>query len=191
MKQIYIVLTRTGTILSTIIRGFTRDEYTHVSLSLDKKLNKMYSFGRLNPYNPFIGGFIREYINKGTFKRFVNTKALILELEIEDEQYKKIKEIIKYFDKNKEKFTFNVKGMFLSAIDVKVRKRKSFYCAQFVKHLLDRAGIKNEIQDTVRPENFKDLENAKVIYKGLLRKYKYKKRKIYARERKNVAGAAV
>ena len=191
MKQIYIVLTRTGTILSGIIRGFTRDEYTHVSIALDKKLNKMYSFGRLNPYNPFIGGFIREYINKGTFKRFVNTKALILELEIEDEQYKKIKEIIKYFEKNKEKFTFNVKGMFLSAIDVKVRKRKSFYCAQFVKHLLDRAGIKNEIQGTVRPENFKELENTKIIYEGLLRKYNHKKIKFYIGERKKVIKAII
>lgn len=191
MKQIYIVLTRTGTILSTIIRGYMRDEYTHASISLDKKLNKMYSFGRLNPYNPFIGGFIHEYIDKGTFKRFKKTKALILELNIEEEQYKKIEELIKYFERNKEKFTFNVKGMFLSAIDVKIRKRKSFYCAQFVKHLLDRAGIKNEIQDTVRPENFKKLENTKIIYEGLLRKYNYKKIKFNLGKMKRVTKVTV
>ena len=94
MKNIYIILTRTGTILSGIIRGFTKDEYTHVSISLDRDLNKMYSFGRLNPYNPFIGGFVHEYIDKGTFKRFKNTKALILEIEVTNDQYKKIIDII-------------------------------------------------------------------------------------------------
>lgn len=62
-RKIYIVLTYTGTILSKIIRIYTRAEFCHVSLSLDKRLNKMYSFGRLNPYNPFIGGFVHEGIN--------------------------------------------------------------------------------------------------------------------------------
>ena len=175
MKNIYIVLTRTGTILSGIIRGFTKDEYTHVSISLDRELNKMYSFGRLNPYNPFIGGFVHEYIDKGTFKRFKNTKTLILEIEVTNDQYKKIIDIIKYVKKNKEKYKFNVTGMFLSAIKVKIRKRRSFYCAQFVKYLLDRAKVENNIEDTVRPENFKKLPNSKEIYKGLLRNYKEQK----------------
>ena len=53
MKKIYIVLTHSGTALSKIIKGFTKDEFSHVSISLDKELNEMYSFGRLNPYNPF------------------------------------------------------------------------------------------------------------------------------------------
>lgn len=172
MKHIYIVLTRTGTMLSRIIRGFTKDEYTHVSISLDKELYEMYSFGRLNPYNPFIGGFVHEYIDKGTFKRFKNTKALILQVEVTEEQYNKMRDIIKYVKKNKEKYTFNVTGMFLSAIKVKVRKRRSFYCAQFIKYLLDRAKVKNNIEDTVRPENFKEMPNLKIVYEGYLRKYK-------------------
>ena len=67
MKKIYLVLTHTGTILSRIIRIYTKDEFTHVSISLDDELNEMYSFGRLNPYNPFLGGFVHENINYGTF----------------------------------------------------------------------------------------------------------------------------
>ena len=175
MKQVYLVLSYTGTILSKIVRFYTKKEYSHVSISLDKDLNKMYSFGRLNPYNPFIGGFVHEYIDKGTFKRFKNTKTLILEIEVTNEQYKKIIDIIKYVKKNKEKYKINVTGMFLSAIKVKIRKRRSFYCAQFVKYLLDRAKVENNIEDTVRPENFKNLPNSKEIYKGLLINYKEQK----------------
>ena len=51
MKKIYIILTHTGTILSKIIKKYTKDEFSHVSISLDVDLKEMYSFGRLNPYN--------------------------------------------------------------------------------------------------------------------------------------------
>ena len=75
MEKAYIVLTNTGTALSRLVRFYSRDEYAHVSLSLDKGLRHMYSFGRLNPKNPFIGGFVHEAVNKRTFKRFKKTKA--------------------------------------------------------------------------------------------------------------------
>ena len=48
MKKIYIILTHTGTMLSKIIKKYTKDEFSHVSIALDKELNRMYSFGRLN-----------------------------------------------------------------------------------------------------------------------------------------------
>ena len=70
MKKVYIILTHTGTIVSRIIRCYTGHEFSHVSISLDEELTKMYSFGRLNPYNTFIGGFVNERLNSGTFKRF-------------------------------------------------------------------------------------------------------------------------
>ena len=60
---IYIVLSHTGTVLSRLIKTFTRAEYSHVSISLDKNLEKMYSFGRINPYNPFYAGFVHEKIH--------------------------------------------------------------------------------------------------------------------------------
>ena len=72
MKEIYIVLTHTGTTLSGVVKFYTRKKYTHVSIGLDSELNELYSFGRLNPYNPFKGGFVREDLNNGTFARFKN-----------------------------------------------------------------------------------------------------------------------
>lgn len=54
MRKVYIVLTHTGTLLSKIIKNFTKDEFSHSSIALDVELKQMYSFGRLNPYNPFV-----------------------------------------------------------------------------------------------------------------------------------------
>ena len=87
MKKIYIMVSYTGTILSNLIRMYTGKEYTHVSISLDIKLHEMYSFGRIHPYNAFVGGFVREGKNFGTFKRFKKTKAAIYSIEVEDDQY--------------------------------------------------------------------------------------------------------
>ena len=92
MKKIYIILTHTGTILSHIIRYWTKDEFSHVSIALDADLEEMYSFGRLNPYNPFIGSFVHEHINKGTFKRFKKTQAEVYSIFVTDEQYDKYME---------------------------------------------------------------------------------------------------
>ena len=72
MKRIYIILTYSGTVLSRIVKAYTGAEYSHVSIGLDENLTKMYSFGRLNPYNPFIGGFVHEGIKYSDSSLFYN-----------------------------------------------------------------------------------------------------------------------
>ena len=67
MKDVYIVLTDTGSVFTRMIKFFTRKPYNHVSISLDEDLETLYSFGRLKPRNPFFGGFVEEKIDEGTF----------------------------------------------------------------------------------------------------------------------------
>lgn len=93
MKKIYIVLTHSGTALSKIIKGFTKDEFSHVSISLDKELNEMYSF----------------------------------------------------------------------------------YCAEFVKYVMEKANINTVLPELIRPENFKEITGLKEIYSGQLRNYHLQK----------------
>ena len=177
MKKIYIILTHTGTILSQIIRYWTKDEFSHISFALDADLEEMYSFGRLNPYNPFLGSFVHEYINKGTFKRFRKTRAEVYSMFVADEQYEKAKKTIAYFNKNKEKYKFNILGLACVSINKKIIKKNTFYCAEFVKHILKVSGVTevNELPEIIRPENFKQLQGLILEYEGLLRKYKKKK----------------
>lgn len=177
MKKIYIILAHTGTILSNIIRYWTKDEVSHVSIALDADLEEMYSFGRLNPYNPFWGGFVHEHINKGTFKRFKNTTAEVYSMFVTDEQYEKARKTIEYFNKNKEKYKFNVLGLACVSINKKIIRKNTFYCAEFVKHMLKVIGITevNELPKIIRPQSFKQLSGLRLEYEGLLRKYKKKK----------------
>jgi len=85
-KRIYIVLTRTNTLLSKMIGIIKKDEYTHASISLSRNLNCMYSFGRKNKFNPFIGCFAKENLNEGVFGLQKKLNGIVLEIEITPEQ---------------------------------------------------------------------------------------------------------
>lgn len=178
MKKIYIVLTHTGTILSKIIKSYTRNEFSHVSISLDIELKEMYSFGRLNPYNPFVGGFVHEYIDKGTFKRFYNTSAKVYSLEITEEQYKNVKDSIRRIQKEKDNYKFNILGLFAAGFHKKIEKEYSFYCAEFVKYVMEEAEIKIGLPDVVKPEDFESINELQKIYGGFLREYQFQKRNV-------------
>ena len=183
MKKIFIILTHTGTALSTIIKCYTKDEFSHVSIALDDELKEMYSFGRLNPYNPFWGSFVHEAIDKGTFKRFKNTTTEIYSLVVTDEQFEKSQKIIRYFEKHKEKYKFNIIVLAGVSIHKKIGGKNTFYCAEFVKHILKSSGINQafELPEIIKPQDFKSMQGLKLEYRGLLRKYK-KHRKINIKE---------
>lgn len=171
MKKIYIVLTHTGTTLSKIIKSYTKDEFSHVSIALDSQLQEMYSFGRLHPYNPFWGGFVHEYIDKGTYKRFYRTTTRVYSYEVAEEQYEKLKNNIKQIEANKEDYEFNIAGLVALGFHKKIGKEKSFYCAEFVKYVIEKANINMNLPTVIKPEDFKNVEGLQEIYNGLLRKY--------------------
>lgn len=171
MKKIYIILTNSGSMLSRVIKFYTRKEYTHVSIALDGRLRNMYSFGRLKPYNPFIGGFVHESTNHGTFKRFEKTTTCIYSIEVDEEQYEIIKQSIKEFKRKRRIYKFNIIGLFAVAIHLKFKSENSFYCAEFVKEVLQRANMANELPNIIKPEDFKNLSNLNMEYKGVLKDY--------------------
>ncbi len=169
--NIYIILTYSGTMLSKMIRIYTKDEFSHVSISLDKDLKKMYSFGRLNPYNPFLAGFVHEGINFGTFKRFKNTTSEVYSLKLSENQYRFIEKLINDMRISKISYKFNILGLILVALNIKYKSKHSFYCAEFVKYLLDKADVDLGLPELVKPINFRENDKVNLVYRGILRQY--------------------
>ena len=170
-RKIYIILTYSGTVLGKLIKMYTRSDYSHVSLSLDEKLTKMYSFGRLNAYNPFIGGFVHEGVNIGTFKRFKKTKAIIYSLDLTEEQYNKLSSIIKRMEKKKYLYKFNTVGLFAAAFNIKFKKNNCFYCAEFIKYLMEEADVKLSLPEVTKPTDFENINSLELEYNGILKNY--------------------
>ncbi len=173
MEKIYIILSQTGNFISRALKFFTHDEYNHVSISFDQNLETMYSFGRLNPYNPFHGGFVVEGKEIGTFKRFQKTKSMVLELPIDDEKYNSLKIFISEFLHQKEKYKYNYMGVLLAYFHKDYAPKWKYYCSQFVRECLANSHVENldKIPKIARPIDFLALPNKKIIYEGKLKDY--------------------
>lgn len=74
-------------------------------------------------------------------------------------------------EQEREKYRFNILG-FLAVTIKKRRKRKNyFYCAEFVRYILDEAYIDTELPEIIIPTDFQKMKNLNFIYKGKLRDY--------------------
>ena len=172
-KNIYVVLSQSGSLPSRILKFCTRDQFKHVSISLTPTLEQMYSFARLKANNPFIGGFVEEGKNVGTFKKFYNALVNVVEIKVDEEKYNSIKYFIEHFKMNKEQFKYNYLGVFFAALKLNYRPKYQFYCSQFVKVVLECFNIENsaDLPEVVKPIDFLKLSNKHIIYTGLLQQY--------------------
>jgi hypothetical protein len=160
-REVYIMLTDTGTWLNRIVKRYTHAPYNHASIGLDENLDGLYSFGRKVPTNPFYGGFVKEDVVKGTFRYYPNTKCVIYRMIVEEKEYKKIKKVIRKFEKLQKKYTFNLIGLLAVAIHKPIKRRKAYFCSQFVAEVFKQAGMDLFEKDSglVKPDDFRKLPN--------------------------------
>ena len=175
MKKVYIVLSRSNTIVAQLVRTFTRKYYTHASIAFEKDLNSFYSFGRKNPYNPFWAGFVTESARFGTFKRFSQTRVVMLDIAVSEEQYLAIERRINTMLMLQQHYHYNYLGLWLAGLRICYRRKRTFYCSEFVKDLLEKQNIKGArlLDAIVQPIHFLSLPTARRVYTGLLRDYRY------------------
>ncbi|MBO7187617.1 MAG: hypothetical protein J6V68_04400 [Clostridia bacterium] len=173
-QKIYVLLTHTGTILSKMVQKRTGGEFNHASLSFDDSLTKMYSFSRVNPYIAFIGAFMKEAYNQGTFKRFKKTKACLLEYSVSESSYSKIKSCVEKMYDERKKYGYAYKGLFSAGKGKVYRKENCFYCSEFVWSVLENGGVldKRVGKEVIMPMDFLEKTDGKIIYKGQLSIYK-------------------
>lgn len=171
-RQIYIVLSQTGTVLSRILKLFTGAEYNHASVSLSLDLQQMYSFGRRYPYNPFCGGFIKESPDGGVFKRFDKTRAVVIAVDIDEQKYVELCEFIRQMYLTRKKYHYNYLGVCLAAFHITYKKQNRYYCSEFVRDILLKGGIEGaeNLQPIVHPIHFFTLPH-KEMFCGALREY--------------------
>jgi len=173
-RSVYILLTNTGTFFTKIIQGYTKAPYNHASISFNRELSELYSFGRKHPNNPLNGGFVKEDIQTGTFSKYPNTTCVIYELQVSDREVEKMKRVLQIFIRSQRKYLYNILGVIGIALQEPVEFSNSYFCSQFVAEVLERSGIKlwNKLPALVTPDDFRQSERLNLIYVGKLSEYK-------------------
>ncbi len=174
MKDVYIVLSQTGTALSRVLKLITGAQYNHSSISLDGTMRELYAFGRVNPMNPVIGGFVKESRIGGTFRRFPETKIIVLKRTVSDELYSEMHRYLESMYIRRQEYKYNYFGLFFAAARIHFEQNKHFYCSEFVKYMLLRFGMKEAetLPPIVKPVDFLNLYGWEVVYAGKMQSYR-------------------
>ena len=177
-KKIYIILSNTPTLISRIIRFYTRCPYNHVSISLDRSIQEMYSFGRKIMRFPLVGGFVKEDIGSGFYQFFPGTYSIVYEIAVSEESFQFLKRYINSFTADPNHYKYNFAGIIAASLNIPIKPENRYFCTQFVSMLLTKSNIYDFKKDSclVRPEDFFLMPHV-TVYEGILSEYPYRNMK--------------
>ncbi|PXW92109.1 hypothetical protein DES38_103125 [Streptohalobacillus salinus] len=169
-RPIYLLFLSTGTLLSKTIDLYTGTSLNHVSIALDPELSQVYSFGRKRPYNPFIGGFVKESV---TLPFFTRSNCAIYQLDISEDEYQQLVAQILLIESTKHLYRYNFLGLFGVAINKELKREHAYFCSQFVATMLQRCGVYNQAKSPglIRPQDLRDWHLLDLVYEGPLKDY--------------------
>jgi hypothetical protein len=170
-RKIYVLLTDTGTIFTKMIKLYTKKPLNHASIVVDEHFNKVYSFGRRNPRNPFMAGFVKENIRGGLFR---NADCAIYCVTITEKQFQMIIAKIREMEEHREDYKYNLIGLIAVMLNMEIDRKNAFFCSHFVAALLEESGIpinKQKPLSLVTPHDIKESASLELVFEGKLSSY--------------------
>lgn len=184
-KKITLVASYTDTVPGKVIKlraamkfwnRYAGDTYSHISLSRDSKLGNMMSFARKEMDNPFDSGLVKEDIRTGMFALKPEiSKIAVMELNVTEEQYNKLSQVMDYYWEHRDDYKFNFLGLGSMLIFARgVAPKDCFFCSQWVATVLEECGIHifdDKKPKDVRPFDFYGKLHDHIVYEGLTINY--------------------
>jgi hypothetical protein len=169
-REVYIVLTDTGTLFTRMIKQFTRAPLNHASIGFDKELTEVYSFGRKDIHSPWKGGFVKENMY-GLF--FRQAKCAIFRCKVNEKQYSIMVERVRRMMEQNERYKYNLVGLAALWMNIRLEREDAFFCSHFVASLFELAKIPlvDKPAYWVSPGDIAYSHRVECIYKGMLNDY--------------------
>lgn len=170
---IYVVLSFTNSTFGKGIQKFTNGIYSHASISLDSKLDKMYS------YNLDLkgGGFKVENL-KNYIKKEKNTIICVYAIFVDKLKYSKIKYKLDYYISNINNTKYSILNIFGILMNKPMVIDNDMVCSQFVDSIFKFINIdisgKNSSLVTPNDIYLNSKNNLYKIYEDRADKYKYR-----------------
>jgi len=165
-KNIYIIISKTYTNFGRIIRTFGRVHYNHASISLDEELKEIYSFGRKKHKAILTGKLVKENISRFTLNKASNVDITIFKIEVEQENYDDIRNIIDTVYNDRE-YMYNLFSVLTYPLTGGLSVYKAFSCIEFIMYLLTRCGCEfDRPLYEYKPDHLLTLLGDNIMFKG-------------------------
>ena len=170
MKKIYILLTRSGTLVSQLINLATSDPYTHVSLSFEPDLQPMYSFSRKFVHLPLPAGLRVEPLDTGFYKKYDSIPCALYELNVTDDVYQNAKNEVERMMQDAKHCPFNLVGLLLCQMQIPFHRENQYFCSEFVSEVLARSHAlpMPKVPSLMRPNDYAHLPQLCCRFQGRL-----------------------
>ncbi len=170
MKSIFILLTKSDTYVSKIIKLTTSDTYTHVSISFDESLQPLYSFSRKFVNLPLPAGLRTEPLTKGFYKKYDYIPCALYELKVEDEIYAAAKQQVEKMMVKAPIYRFSVIGLILCRLGIPFHRQRHYFCSEFVSEVLHRSNalLLPKEPCLMRPNDYTKIPGLSCLFEGQL-----------------------
>ena len=163
---VYILLTRSGTWFSRLIRFATRDSYTHASIGLEGPDGPFYSFARKYRHFALPAGLVEECPARCAG----SIPCCLYALEVSDLTYLRLRRRLEAMYTRRACYHYSLLGALACYFHFPLHRRYHYFCSQFVADLLEdcQAVELPKPSALLRPADFCGVKGLRPVHQGLL-----------------------
>ena len=168
---VYIMVSKTDTLLGMTIQKMLGVAYNHCSIALDDSLETIYSVGRKELWNMFAAGFVVESKSSGFFAAHYKADIVLLRIPVRHQEKYRLRQAIANYQRTACKY--NLLGLVYCYRGIQKERENRLFCSQFVAEVLKQAEIHvlDKPSSLVRPHDFLSVPSAESIYIGKIGQY--------------------
>lgn len=169
MARIYIAFVDTPGIFASMIRCFLKQKYVHVVIAMDAMLDEAYSFGRRNPFIPFLSGFEKEE-KRQIFRAFPTAEYMVCAIECTPQQKRNIRQTLEKDMEKRYQYHYAVAGLPFLLFGRPFYQKDHYTCSSYIARLLEENGISiaEKHFSLVTPKDFYEYPEKRVLFEGSL-----------------------
>jgi len=170
-RRIFILLTRSQTILSRTIRFLTGDTYTHASIAFDERLDSLCSFARFHWAMPLPAGLVREGLYESYYGRHQDMPCMLCSLTVPEPVYYAARAKTAEMLRHSESYHYSIRGLAMCRAGIAEERPGRYFCSQFVAEVLECSGATRlpKPPSLMRPQDIAFLQETDILYRGDLR----------------------
>lgn len=173
---VYVVVVYTKSSFGRVIKAYTRGPYTHASIGLDSKLDKLYSFNLIKDKN--VNGFsiesISDYITDNE-----DARMTVFVVFVKKSLKQKLKETLDWFIDHINETKYSLLNTFTVAFQIPFDRGTKMICSQFVDKMLKliNVDVTGKKSSKVFPNDIYRSKSNKLfkVFEGRVDKYDKKK----------------